>query len=222
MTIPEEPNNLFDEKLRNYENKLVELLLDIAEQKRANKKLSRITSYLLIHGGLTQKELKELTEFSMGTISTLLSVISEVGGFIEKRRIDGTHTYVYSFLGKLGDLTVKGVEIAIQSIISVEGFLRGTLLKVKKLEEKGKKGAKHLSQRIIELLDSFEYYKEFFPDLVKPSGGGVLKRPLFQKKAVGEEVKELEFAPEVYAIEDDIHNQLATSRLFSNRDPLFI
>ena len=96
------------------------------------------------------------------------------------------------------------------------------LLKLKKLDEQGKKGAKHLSQRIIELLDSFEYYKEFFPDLVKPSGGGVQKRPIFQKKAVSDEVKELEFDYDVYAIEEDIHNQLATSQMFSTRDPIFI
>lgn len=217
-----EENHLFDSELRKYEDKLVELLLDIAQQKRVNRKLSTITSYLLIHGGLTQKELKELTGFSMGTISTFLSVMVGAGNFFEKRLIPKTHTFVYSFSGKLGDLSIKGVEIAINSIISMEGFLRTTLLKLKKLDEQGKKGAKLLSERILELLDSFELYKEFFPDLVKPPEGGGQKKHIFQKKDNIEEVKEIEFDHDVYAIEDDIHNQLAASQMFSNRDPLFI
>ena len=144
------------------------------------------------------------------------------GNFIEKHRIPGTHTFVYSFSGKLGDLTVKGVEVAISSIISIEGFLRSILLKLRKLDEQGKKGAEHLSQRIAELLDSFEFYKVFFPDLVKPSVEGIQKKLIFQKKVVNEEVKEIIFDPEVYILEDDIHNQLSTSRMFSTRDPLFI
>jgi len=222
MTIQEEPNRLFDRKLRKYEDKIIELLLDIAQQKRANLKPSMISSYLLIHEELTQKELKELTGLSMGTISTFLSVMTGAGSFIEKRRIPKTHTFVYSFSGKLGDLTVKSLEIAVKSIISIDGYLRNTILKLDKLDEQGKKGAKHLSQRIAELLDSFAYYKELFPGLVKPLEERVQKKQIFQKKAVSEEVKEMEFDQDVYVIEDDIHNQLAALQMFSNRDPLFI
>ena len=62
--------NLFSEKLRKYEDKLVKFFVDIGTRKRVNPKMLQISSYLLIHGSLTQKELKELTGLSMGTIST--------------------------------------------------------------------------------------------------------------------------------------------------------
>jgi len=93
MTVEEEQSYLFDDKLRKYEDRLVEILLHIAKSKRVTPKMSAIAAYLLIHGYLTQKELKELTGFSMGTISTFLSVMTGMGNF-RKQRIAGTHTFI--------------------------------------------------------------------------------------------------------------------------------
>ncbi|MFW9900134.1 MAG: hypothetical protein ACFFDY_02460, partial [Candidatus Thorarchaeota archaeon] len=60
MTVEEETeieSHLFNDKLRKYEDKIVEFLLDIAKHKHVTPKISTISSYLLIHGKLTQKEL---------------------------------------------------------------------------------------------------------------------------------------------------------------------
>ena len=54
MTVDEHTKtngHLFDDKLRKYESKIVEFLLDIAESKRVNPKMSKISSYLLINVG---------------------------------------------------------------------------------------------------------------------------------------------------------------------------
>jgi len=40
MTEEEEQSHLFDEKLRNYEDKLVEILLDLAQSKRGGENKS--------------------------------------------------------------------------------------------------------------------------------------------------------------------------------------
>ncbi|MHA2005693.1 MAG: hypothetical protein ACXABO_02455 [Promethearchaeota archaeon] len=213
-------NHLFDEKLRYYEDTLVELLLDIAQQKRVNQKISTITAYLLIHRELTQKEIKELTGFSMGTISTILSVLIGAGNFFSKRRIPKTHKFTYSFSGELEDLTVRGIEFAISSLTSLESFLRNVLKNLENLEEENKKGAKHLSSRINELVVSFEYYKEFFPDLIKLNQ--FEKESIPQKNSNDENVEEIEFDNEIYVIEGDIHNQLAATPIFSTKDPQFV
>ena len=42
-------------------------------------------------------------------------------------------------------------------------YLNGKKKELKKLMEQNKKGAEHLSQRIDELLDIFEFYKQIFP-----------------------------------------------------------
>ncbi len=224
MSEEEEKSHLFNDKLREYEEKLVEILLDIGKSKRVNPKMSTIACYLLIHGKLTQKEIKELTGFSMGTISTFMSVMIGTGNF-QKVRIPRTHTFMYSYYGDLEVLTTRAIEVALSSLGSIEIYLKSRIETLNKLIEKSMKGAKHLSERIEELIESIKKYKKIFPS------DGVLAEEIQQEispKALERtsdkkvEVKEIIFDPEVYLVEDDIINDLLGSPMFSIRDPMFI
>jgi len=113
----------------------------------------------------------------------------------------------------------------LSSLGSLENFLRNKNEAIKKLAEQSKEGAEHLSKRIEELLDSFEKYKKIFP----PNGISAERiqsqsstKPFERVKSEQEEVKEIRFNDEVYAIEDDIIDQLLASPMFSTRDPMFI
>ena len=225
MTIEEDTENyshLFSVELRKYEDRLVEFLLDIAKTKRVNPKISTISSYLLIHGKLTQKELKELTKFSMGSISTLLSVMTSTGVF-QKERIPHTHTFTYSFMGELEDLTIKGIEIALSSFSPLDIYLKSKKNELTKYIEQSKKGAQHLFNRIDELLEAFEIYKFLFPLLTSTDESlkeiSVESFKLIKRE---KEVKNISFDPEIYLIEDDMLNQLINSPMFSSRDPMFV
>lgn len=216
---------LFHDKLRKYEKKIVDFLLDIGKIKRVNPKISEIASYLFIHENLTQKELKELTEFSMGSISTFLSVMTGTGTF-QKQLIPGTHTFIYSFSGKLEELSTRGIEIALSSFSSLESYLNNKKEELKELIEQSKEGAEHLSQRIDELLDCFEIYKKIFPKMLQTSSEETQKqssrKSFNQTKSEQKDVREIQFDPEVYLIEDEILNQFAASPMFFSRNPLFI
>jgi len=154
--------HLFSDKLRKYEDKIVDFIVDIGTRKRVNPKILQISSYLLIHGSLTQKELQELTGFSMGTISMYLSVMIGMGRF-QKERIPKTHTFKYSYSGNLEEMTTRGIDIMISSLTSMNVYLNSKKKELKMLEEQNKKGAERLSQRIDELLNIFEFYKKIFP-----------------------------------------------------------
>jgi len=228
MTVEEDSetySHLFSDRLRKFELKLVEFLLDIAESKRVNPKISTISSYLLIHGKLTQKELKELTGFSMGSISTFLSVMAGTGAF-QKERIPHTHTFMYSFSGKLEDLTTKGIEIALSTFGPMETYLINKKEELKKLNKQSKEGSEHLLQRIDELLETFEIYKILFPLIAQNSTNETLEEISLKSFKLSEREekyrKKISFDPEVYLVEDDILNQLAASPMFSSRDPMFI
>ena len=157
---------LYSKKLRKYEDKLVEFFVDIGRRKRVNPKILQISSYLLIHGSLTQKELKNLTGLSMGTISTFLSVMIGMGRF-QKERIPKTHTFRYSYSGNIEEMTIRGIDVMVSNLTSMGVYLNAKKKQLKDLAEQNKKGAEHLSQRIDELLDIFEFYKKIFPDLYK-------------------------------------------------------
>ncbi|MHA2391702.1 MAG: MarR family transcriptional regulator [Promethearchaeota archaeon] len=218
-------SHLFSFKLRKYENIIVEFLLDIAESKRVNPKISTISSYLLIHGKLTQKELKKLTGFSMGSISTLLSVMIGTGAY-KKERIPHTHTYLYSFPGNLEDLTTKGIEIALSSFGSLERYLKNKKKQLNIFKKQSKEGSEHLLQRIDELLETFEAYKVLFPRMVLNPNDESEKNNETEEfiltKMKESKPRKIKFDPEVYIIEDDMLNQLAASPMFSSRDPMFI
>ena len=227
MTVEEDAEaktNLFNDKLRQYEDEIVEFLLDIAKSKHVNPKISTISSYLLIHGKLTQKELKELTQFSMGSISTFLSVMTGTGVF-QKERIPHTHTFTYSFIGDLEDLTTKGIEIALSSFRPLDIYLKNKQKELEKFIDQSKKGAQHLSYRIEELLEIFEIYRLLFPLITKTSMDDSLKEissKSFKLIKREEKVQKISFDPEIYLIEDDMLNQLISSPMFSSRDPMFV
>ena len=224
MSEEEEQNHLFDDKLRRYEDRLVEILLDIGKSKRANPKMAAIACYLLIHEKLTQKELKKLTGFSMGTLSTYLSVMTGTGNF-QKIRIPHTHTFMYSISGKLEVLTTRAVEVVLRSLDSIGLFLKNKNEILKKLIGQSKKGAKQFSERIEEMLYSFDIYKKIFPSdgvSAEEIQMQISSKSLKRFKDEQEDVKEILFDPEVYNVEDDIINQLLASPMFSTRDPMFI
>ncbi|MHA2038755.1 MAG: MarR family transcriptional regulator [Promethearchaeota archaeon] len=224
MSEEEEQSHLFDGKLRIYEDRLVEILLNIGQSKRVNPKMAAISCYLLIHEKLTQREIKELTGFSMGTVSTYLSVMIGTGNF-QKIRVPHTHTFFYTFSGKLEVLTTRAIEVALSSLGSIEIYLKNKNEILKKLIKQNKKGAIHLSNRIEELLDGFEIYKKIFPSngiSAEEIRTQISPKSLKRSKDEKEEVKEVIFDPEVYYIEDDIINQLLVSPMFSSRDPMFI
>ena len=89
-----EKKHLFDEKLKDYETKLVDLYEQMGLLKIQNPKLSKIYAYLRIHHNLTQKQIRDLTGFSINTISSFLTILMN-SGLLRKRMIPGTRTYEY-------------------------------------------------------------------------------------------------------------------------------
>jgi len=167
MKVNEHANDqdyFFDEKLKKYEEKLVEFFADIGQQKRVNSKFLKVSSFLFIHKKLTQKALKELTGFSTGTISTFLSVMLGTE-YYTKELIPGTHTYIYRYSGELEDLTSKGLNIALKSFLDSIGYLKNKKEELSELMKQNKKGAKHLSQRIDEIMRTYEFYQELYPKM---------------------------------------------------------
>lgn len=162
--IDDTVEDLFDEKLKAYEDKLVEFFTDIGKQKRVNPKFLIMSVYLIIHEKLTQKQLQKLTGFSLGTISTILSVMLGTG-YYEKERIPGTHEYIYHYLGDIEDLTTKGIDNALKSFLESENFLKKKKEQLFELEKKNKKGAAFLLNRIDELMSVFNVYRKMLPQM---------------------------------------------------------
>lgn len=157
---------LFDEKLKKYEQFLVDFHKDIGQSKRVNQKFITIGTYLLIYDKLTQSELAELTGFSSGTISTYLSVMEGMG-IINKHRIPKTHTYKYGFYVPISDIIMDRYDESLESVLSLKTILTKKRAELDDLNTKSKTGAERLLKRTEELISALDYYKDFISILMK-------------------------------------------------------
>ena len=151
--------NNYDARILRYHNVIRECMLDIGKQKRTNPKIAELTSYLMFHESLTQKQLKKLTGFSIGSISTYLTILSELN-FVNKELIPGTHTYKYSSKVKMAEYVKIGFKVFLDSFNPSSPILEKKREQLQILAEKNEEGAVFLLNRINSILKTFEIYKE--------------------------------------------------------------
>ncbi len=156
-------SNNFNQKFRNIEKKVLDYALEIG-QRRSSEKITMINFYLFMYESLTQKELKNLTNFSMGTISTHLNAMISLG-LIEKKLISGTHKYTYSFILKPKTFASSGIDIALNAKSEAEQFFQGIKARLEDLKDK--KGAEFLMNRIEEFIDYLTMMLEIFSPFLK-------------------------------------------------------
>ncbi|TFG01612.1 MAG: transcriptional regulator [Promethearchaeota archaeon] len=137
-------------KIRNYEKKLIEFLVEIGKKKGTNETLSAIIGYFLIHKRLTQSQLKELSGFSKGAISENLKILAE-SRFVHKELIEGTRKYQYS-IGDSMSYVAENVSL-IKSLKAEEllNFANKKISQLKAMDNKKKPGYDLLLKRLEEL-----------------------------------------------------------------------
>jgi DNA-binding transcriptional regulator GbsR (MarR family) len=147
-------SHIYEGKVRTYEKRLVEILVEAGKIKGQNAVFGSIIGYLLLHESLTQTQLKELTGFSKGAISQSLKILSSVPA-IKKEPLEGGREYLYTLginmndiASNIGSYKSESNEIAIK-------FLQS---KVQELDKyKDKKGYGILSKRVTQMINFFEY-----------------------------------------------------------------
>jgi len=159
-------SHIYEGKVRVYEKRLIEILVDAGKIKGQNAVFGSIIGYLLLHRSLTQAQLKELTGFSKGAISQSLKILSSTPA-IKKEPIEGTREYLYTFgvnmadiASNIGSYKSESNEIAIK-------FLQS---KVQELDKyKDKSGHDILSKRVTEMINFFEYNVELLEKINESS-----------------------------------------------------
>ncbi|MFW9996829.1 MAG: hypothetical protein ACFFD4_32605 [Candidatus Odinarchaeota archaeon] len=85
--------HLFEGKMRKYEKQLIEAFKRAGMADGHPKEMTAF-GYVLIHYRLTQKQLRDLTGYSAGTVSSCTSRL-ELMGLLRKKKILGTRGYEY-------------------------------------------------------------------------------------------------------------------------------
>ena len=152
-------NHIFDGKVKEYEQILIDFVLDSGRAKSVDPNLQLILGYIGIHKKLTQKQLKDLTGLSTGTISKKLREILALG-VVKKEKIPKTNKYFYvntpESYGDTADATLEDIK-------KINKFLKKKIIELDKFKDK--KGAEFLSERLKGLTKTFETVQNIWSDI---------------------------------------------------------
>ncbi|NVM19141.1 MAG: hypothetical protein HWN80_15610 [Candidatus Lokiarchaeota archaeon] len=157
MGVNNEVDHIFRGKIKNYEEQLIDFFVDIGESKRQTRTISIISGYLMIHGRLTQEQLKELTGFSLASISINLNALISLG-LVDKQLIKGTHKFIYAFTEDYLQIVEAKSIMTLDVVESLSKFIEQIN---KDLENrKNEDGYELFSIRLQELLDFLNQIKK--------------------------------------------------------------
>jgi DNA-binding transcriptional regulator GbsR (MarR family) len=152
-------NHIFQGKIKEFEQILIDFILESGRAKGIDPNLQLILGYIGIHKILTQKQLKDLTKLSAGTISKKLRDILALR-IIKKQKIPKSNEFLYintpEAYGDTADTTLEEFKEIIE-------YLKKKIVEIEKY--KGKKGAEFLSERIRSLRKTFETVQNIWSDI---------------------------------------------------------
>lgn len=157
MGINNKMEHIFRGKIKDYEGQLIDFFMDIGESKRQTKTISIISGYLMIHGKLTQEQLKELTGFSLASISINLNALISLG-LVEKQLIKGTHKFIYAFTEDYLQFVETKSTMTLDIIESLSTYIEKSKRDLE--SHKNENGHDLFSHRLQELLDFLNQSKK--------------------------------------------------------------
>ncbi|MHA1883444.1 MAG: MarR family transcriptional regulator [Promethearchaeota archaeon] len=152
-------NHIYEGKMREYEKILMQFVMESGRAKSVDHNLQLILGYIGIHKTLTQKQLRDLTGLSPGTISNKLKTLLNFG-IVKKDRIPKSNESLYINAPESYEDTA---EATFDDFTKINEFLKGKLLELEKL--KNRKGAHFLSERIKKLTMTFETVQNIWSDI---------------------------------------------------------
>ena len=195
-----EKSHIFKGRILEFEKVLVEYHLKIADLNSESKKVALLGAYLSIHGELTQRQLKELTKFSISTISTnLMNLIN--AKYIKRKMKPGTHEYVYF----LAPVSQNAIDQVLGSLKLEINFLKMKISELEEIHDSNKKGYTLLLSRLKETVRTFQLYHKIIDVIQNPDLTFDFEK-LRESEIILEDLQFLEeyFDPELKKIEEDI------------------
>ncbi|MFX0005195.1 MAG: hypothetical protein ACFFA7_00285 [Promethearchaeota archaeon] len=160
-------NFQFEAIIREIEKELIKIIVDLGSNSPLSPKLTEILGYLLLHDELTQAQLKELTGFSIGTISSNLNQMVSLN-IVRKELIPKTRTYKYIFLGRKGSIEMQASFMKVETVSSSINFFEQKHDELLKLENE--KGYDLLNERVESMLKFFQWHKKVIIEKYKKLG----------------------------------------------------
>ena len=147
------PNNQTpDQKLKEIENKLADIITTLSFLKGRRPKTSKIIALIYLYRKATQKQLRELTGYSLGTISNTLQSLEKIG-IIHKTQDPQTREYTYELEGNITQPGSRSVTNIFEYFAQQKQFLRKIKTKLSQPHLENKEGYQKVN-RFINQMDA--------------------------------------------------------------------
>ncbi|MFW9976696.1 MAG: hypothetical protein ACFFEJ_01245 [Candidatus Thorarchaeota archaeon] len=155
-------------KAKKIEQEIVRLYRTIGKMDGLNSKQTEVFAHLKIYDELSQEQLKQLTGFSLSTISVILQSFLQMD-IITRRMIPGTHKNVYKMKPELVRITYRPPTQIIEKLEKLDLLLISKQEELRESEDKYPIATKFLHRRLNSLRNYVEaqrrsiYRKKRFP-----------------------------------------------------------
>ena len=147
------------QKLRDIENHLVEIITSMGQLKGRSDKMAKLAAYITIHGEVTQKFLREITGYSLGTVSSSLQILEKMG-FVRIYKDSNSREYLYRYEESYTQSQSKSMMNVLEYLRELDEFLSQMEAKLDKPRLKGKEGYKDVKEFIENMRRLFSVVEE--------------------------------------------------------------
>ena len=145
-------NRTAEQKLKEIEYRIAEIITNLSFLKGRQPKISKIIALIYLHRKTTQKRLRELTGYSLGTISNALQSLEKMG-IIRKTQDTQTREYNYELEGTIAQPSSRSVTNIFEYFEQQKQFLKKIKTKLAQPHLSNKKGYEEVS----EFVNKMEY-----------------------------------------------------------------
>jgi DNA-binding transcriptional regulator GbsR (MarR family) len=142
------------QKLKKIENRIADIITNLSFLKGRQPKISKIIALTYLHRRTTQKQLRELTGYSLGTISNALQSLEKMG-IIRKTQDPQTREYNYELEGTIAQPGSRSVTNIFEYFSQQKIFLKKIKTKLAQQHLSNKKGYEELSEFVNKMEDIF-------------------------------------------------------------------
>jgi len=140
-------NQTAEQKLKEIENKLADTITNLSFLKGRQPKTSKIIALIYLHRKTTQKQLREITGYSLGTISTNLQSLEKMG-IIRKTQAPQTREYNYELEGTIAQPGSRSVTNIFEYFSQQKDFIKQIKTKLAQPHLSNKKGYENVNEFI--------------------------------------------------------------------------
>lgn len=154
---------LLNGRLREIELEILDVYQEIAEMMGRNPYASKVYALFLIHGELTQEQIREITQNSKSYVSSTLKFLLNAGT-LQKEFVEGTHTLIYRLSNPHFHFQYHS-GIAVQTRLKeLHAFILSLLDRVKLISEESQENVRFFIKRMNSLLNYTHLQELVFTD----------------------------------------------------------